>query len=165
MDPLCSSAAVDVVHSPSAATRFARIEAVAGGEPGVADLVVCLAFPGPPWLNCGECEKCVRTMAALLALGRLDQARRFPEGALTADAIRRVDIGPHDVSYWSELLPALEARRADLARVVREKLEDALPAAAWHAHSGWKGRLRRWDRRLLGGRLVQLSRRLRQPAE
>ena len=161
MDPLCSSSAVDVVHSLNTATRFGRLEAVAAGEPGVADLVVCLAFPGAPRLNCGECEKCVRTMTALLALGRLDEACRFPAGALTAEAIRRVDIGPHDVGYWSELLPALERRRSDFAALVRAKLEEKLPEAAWHAHAGWKGLLRRWDRRLIGGRLLRLSRRLR----
>lgn len=163
MDPLCSSGAVDILHAASRATRFERLEAIAASPPGVGDLVVCLAFPGPPALNCGECEKCVRTMAALLALGRLEEATRFPRGALTEEVIRRVEIGPHDFGYWTELMPALHARRPDIAAVVREKVEEARPLAHWHAHEGWKGRLRRWDRRVLGGRLVDLSRRLRQP--
>jgi hypothetical protein len=165
-DRLFGSAAVDVVHSTSPATRFERLAAIAAEPPGVANLVVCLAFPSPPRLNCGECEKCVRTMLALLALGRLDEARRFPPGALSAEAIWRVDVGPHDVGYWSEVLPSLEARgRGDLAALVREKLHEPLRSAAWHRHDGWKGRLRRLDRRFLDGKLVTLSRRLRGGAD
>lgn len=164
-DPLFGSAAVEVVHVPSPATRFERLAAIAAEPPGVRDLVVCLAFPSAPRLNCGECEKCVRTMLALLALGRLEEARRFPNGALSAEAIWRVEIGPHDVSYWSEILPTLEARgRGELTALVRAKLVDARREAAWHAHAGWKGRLRRLDRRLLDGRMLQLSRRLRSRA-
>lgn len=33
------------------------------------NLVVCLTFPTLPRLNRGECEKCVRTMVTLLAIG------------------------------------------------------------------------------------------------
>ena len=161
-DPLFGSAAVEVVHVPSPATRFERLAAIASEPPGIADLVVCLAFPSPPRLNCGECEKCVRTMLALLALGRLEEARRFPSGALSSEAIWRVEIGPHDVGFWSEILPALEGRgRGELAALVRAKLEEPQRVAAWHRHDGWKGRLRRLDRRFLDGRLVELSRRLR----
>ncbi len=162
MDPLFSSSAVEIFHAASPCTRFERIAAIAAEPPGVEDLVVCLAFPGSERLNCGECEKCVRTMTALLALGRLQEAKRFPPGTLSADAIWRVAIGPHDVGYWAEMLPGLESRgRGDLAALVRAKVEEARPEAVWHAHEGWKGRLRRLDRRFLDGKLVSLSRRLR----
>ncbi len=101
-------------------------------------------------------------MTALVALGRLEEARHFPAGAFSLAAIRRVTIGPHDVGYWAEMLPALEARgRTDLVALVREKLVDARREAAWHAHVGWKGHLRRFDRRRFDGRLVDLSRRIR----
>jgi hypothetical protein len=160
-DPLCSTSAVEVFHSPSPVTRFGRLAALAAGPPGLGGLVVCLSFPGQGRLNCGECEKCVRTMIALIAFGALDDARLFPPGGVTAEAIWRVQIGPHDVGYWVELLPALETKRPDLAAVVRERLEEPRAAAAWHAHKGWKGRLRRWDRRLFDGRLVEISRRIR----
>ena len=162
MDPLFSSSAVEFVHVPSPATRVERLAAIAAEPPGVEDLVVCLAFPGAERLNCGECEKCVRTMTALEAVGRLDEAGRFPRGALSADAIRRVAIGPYDVGYWSEVLPALQARgREDLAGIIRQKLVTARREAEWHAHEGWKGMLRRFDRRYLEGRLLELSRRLK----
>jgi hypothetical protein len=162
MDPLFSSDAVEIVHSSSRYTRFERLAAAAAEPPGIEDLVVCLAFPGAGRLNCGECEKCVRTMTALIALGRLGEARLFPGDVFSLDAVRRVPIGPHDVGYWAEVLPALEARgRRDLAGVIREKLVEARPHAEWHFHEGWKGRLRRFDRRYLEGRLLELSRRFR----
>jgi hypothetical protein len=69
------------------------------------------------------------------------------------------------VGYWSEVLPSLEARgRGELAALVREKLVDARRQAAWHAHTGWKGRLRKWDRQFLDGRMLEISRRLRSRA-
>ena len=162
LDPLFGSEAVEIVHAANPVTRFGRLAEIVAEPPGVEDLVVCLAFPGPPRLNCGECEKCLRTMTALVALGRLEEALRFPPDAFSLDAVRRVAIGPHDVGYWAEVLPALEARgRTDVVALVRAKLVDARREASWHHHEGWKGRLRRLDRRHLDGRLVELSRRIR----
>jgi hypothetical protein len=51
-----------------------------------------------------------------------------------------------------------------LAALARAKLVDARQEAAWHAHAGWKGRLRRLDRRFLDGRMPQISRRFRSRA-
>lgn len=161
LDPHFSSSAVAIRHGSSPLTRIERLRAVAVAPGGVEDLIVCLAFPGPPRLNCGECEKCVRTMTGLAAVGALSRARHFPRPEVDAAMIRAVPIGLYDTGYWTEMLPLLaQSGRTDLVAVIEEKAVEARRLQFWHADAGWKGRLRRWDRRLLGGRLLALRRRM-----
>ena len=75
--------------------------------------------------------------------------------------MRAVTIGEHDADYWRDLLPFLAARRrADLVEAIRETLEESRLLVRWSADTGWKGSLRRLDRRYLGGRLLRMRRRL-----
>jgi hypothetical protein len=160
LDPLYSSSAVEIRHPASPYTRFDRLRAIAGFRPGLESLIVCLAYPDPPYLNCGRCEKCVRTMTCLYALG-LQGARHFPPWEIRPEMIRAVAMGPNDASYWIDALPALAAKgRNDLVRAIEEKLDQVRRDEAWHRDAGWKGRLRRLDRRLFGGKMTDLRRRL-----
>jgi hypothetical protein len=162
LDPLWTSSALDLRHSSSRLTRLERLRAILAGPRGVETLVVCLAFPTPPYLNCGECEKCVRTMAALLALGRLSEARHFPRHDVRPEMIAAIPIGFHDEGYWIELVPLLGAiGRADLVAAIESRLAEMKRLELWAADAGWKGRLRRLDRRLFGGRLLRMRRRSR----
>jgi hypothetical protein len=159
LDPLYSSSAVEIRHPASPVTRLERLRALAGFRPGLESLVVCMAYPEPPHLNCGRCEKCVRTMTCLAALDLSPRAKQFPPGELQSEAIRAIAIGPHEEAYWHDALPALRSNgRRDLVSAVEEKLAECRRAEAWHRESGWKGRLRRFDRRVLGGRLLRLWR-------
>ncbi len=162
IDPLYCSGALELRYDSSPATRLERLRAIAASPRGLLeDLIVCLAFPTPPEINCGECEKCVRTMTSLLAIGALGRARRFPHRDVTPERVRAVTIGEHDADYWRDLLPVLAERsRADLVQAIREKLEECRLLVRWSADTGWKGSLRRLDRRYLGGRLLRMRRRL-----
>lgn len=161
LDQLFGGSALDLRHASSRLTRLERLHAILAGPHGVENLVVCLAFPTPPFLNCGECEKCVRTMAALLALGRLSEARHFPERDVRPETILAVAIGCHDEGYWTELAPLLAARgRADLVAAIEDRLAEMRRLAAWSEDAGWKGSLRRLDRRVFGGRILKTRRRV-----
>jgi hypothetical protein len=162
IDPLYSSEALEVRYDLNPATRLERLQAIAVSPRGLLeDLIVCLAFPTPPDVNCGECEKCVRTMTSLLAIGALDRARRFPHRDVVPERVRAVTIGEHDADYWRDLLPLLAERgRADLVDAIRVKLEESRVFVRWSADTGWKGSLRKLDRRYLGGRLLRMRRRL-----
>ena len=161
LDPLFSSSALQMRHSSSRLTRLERLRALAE-EPGrLEKLLVCLAFPSPPQLNCGECEKCVRTMTALVALGRLCDARLFPVQDVSPAMIAKVPIGPMYELYWTEVLPLLAQRgRFDLVEAIRSRLEEMAHLERWSQEEGWKGRLRRLDRRLFGGSLLKARQRL-----
>ena len=161
LDPLYSSSALTIRHDPSPYGRFERLRAIAASPAGVANVVVCQAYPDPPFLNCGACEKCVRTMTMLVALGRLSEARQFPADDVTPERIRAVPVRPVEAEYWSDVLSELgRIGRTDLARAVREKLAEAVRIRRWQEDAGWKGSMRRLDRRVLGGRALALRRRL-----
>jgi hypothetical protein len=160
LDPLYGSSAVDVHHDPSPVNRFGRLRDLSATPGGVEDLVVCLAYPAAPDLNCGRCEKCVRTMTQLAALGKLPEAKLFPS-EVRPEAIRALSIKPIEAAYWIEILPALSARgRADLVEAIEDSLAKTRRAERWSRDAGWRGALRKLDRRYAGGRLLALRKRL-----
>jgi len=156
LDPLYSSSAVEIRHDPLPRTRFERLRvlAEAGGD-AVDELFVCLAYASAPHLNCGECEKCVRTMAALVALGRLADTHSFRHPDVTPGMIREIHVTSYEIGFWEEILEPLARRdRGDLVRAIDAKLAETRRLERWTRDAGWKGRLRRIDRRVLGGRLL-----------
>ena len=161
LDPLYSTGAVEILHQPNALTRFERLESIAQNPQVLRNLVVCLAFPTAPQINCGECEKCLRTMTALVALGKLEGARLFPARGVTPELLRRARLDELTEVYWDDFLPLLAQRgRTDLLDAIREGRERTRRDECWNADEGWKGSLRRLDRRYLGGRLLRMRRRL-----
>jgi hypothetical protein len=160
LDPLYSSSAVTIRHEPNPLSRFERLRVIAQNPELLENLVVCLAFPTAPQINCGECEKCLRTMTALVALGRLGGARRFPARGVTPELLRaaRLDENTSAV-YWDDYLPLLAQRgRTDLLDAIREARERTRREDRWRADEGFTGSLRRLDRRYLGGRLLRVRR-------
>jgi hypothetical protein len=63
-------------------------------------LRVCWANLGD--YNCGHCEKCIRTMLGLKALG-IDRCEAFP-GTLTPQLVRGQKLDHSSVLFWRELL-------------------------------------------------------------
>ena len=167
-DPLLetrlSTGATEIDHSGIRATRLAKIREVGRWNAALEALVVCGESPLPgPHPNCGRCEKCVRTRAGLLAAGRLAEAVTFPDAPLDAAAIATVQpANPHVFPYfWDDMVEPLRAAgRPDLADAVSARCRREMDARAWHADSGWKGRLRRIDRRWFGGRMLRWRRSL-----
>jgi hypothetical protein len=77
-DPLLSSEALEIIHHGAAYRRVEKVEAIRDWEIAQAHLRVC-----PPndldinLLNCSRCEKCVRTMIPIYALGKMDKFKTF----------------------------------------------------------------------------------------
>lgn len=134
LNPCFSSASVRMRHGATTLTRRERLSLIANSSAALQRLQVCNR-PRATWrpLNCGSCEKCLRTMLCLAGLGVLDQATSFPAEELDPEAVRSIRLGMasegrrvravHSSNY-RELLPLLEsAGRADLARAVRHMLK------------------------------------------
>jgi hypothetical protein len=157
LDPLLSSSGLEVRHVGIRFQRFERLDTLASWPKAIEHLVVCLDFPPPPFLNCGACEKCVRTMTSLLALGRLSETRHFPFTEVVPEMIRPLFIGPLVEDYWRDLLPLLarEGRR-DLVKAIEEGIVEGRRAQRWLQDAGWKGWLRRADRRLFRGQIRKI---------
>jgi hypothetical protein len=157
LDPLYSSAAFDFRYDATGRGRLEKVGAVA--RAGLAEhLVVCHEAPLPEGdKNCGRCEKCVRTMAELAAVG--SNTASFPSGGLTPAAIDVLPVRLDAELFWEPLIPALRrAGREPLAEAAARYVRRIRIGRAWNADSGWKGRLRRFDRRFIGARLLRTRR-------
>jgi 7-cyano-7-deazaguanine synthase in queuosine biosynthesis len=87
-DPLWSSAAVQIEHDGANLSRVEKIAAIARDQRALDWLRVCYKNPDQTY-NCGTCEKCVRTMLSLHALGALDHSPTFPNH-LRPSTVRRL---------------------------------------------------------------------------
>ncbi|MBI4699101.1 MAG: hypothetical protein HY758_09445 [Nitrospirae bacterium] len=76
LDPLWSTEDMAIVHDGCEADRIKKTFAVAQSEVALRNLRVCL-FKPEEGINCEKCEKCLRTMAELRAVGALDRCSSF----------------------------------------------------------------------------------------
>ncbi len=155
IEPNFSSHEFRVRYDGVTISRLEKARLVARWEPALRHLRVCnkpdLYQRGQ--LNCGTCEKCIRTMLELLVAGVLDRTVAFAQRDLSAELVLgrcRVTSGIYP--YYQELVaPLKEAGRHDLAGAVE------LLIARARGETGWKGRLRRYDRLRLNGSLRTLK--------
>jgi len=166
LTPLYSSAAVDIELAGAHRNRQQKLEELSRWPAALENLQVCFEGPTPgEILNCGSCEKCLRTMVGLMLAGRLTDVPAFPRRDVTAADIAACNLGYGQATFrnfWPQFVePLARAGRTDLSRAVSEKLDKIKHAERWRNDAGLKGRLRRADRALLGGRLTAWSRRLR----
>jgi hypothetical protein len=75
-DPMWSGSALTVVHTGAEATRHQKIEAIVTDLAVRETLRVCWENREGSY-NCGQCEKCIRTMVSLKALGVLEDLATF----------------------------------------------------------------------------------------
>lgn len=127
LDHHYSTEAVAVHHAQVGLTRFEKTRIVAEWEEALSVVRTCLyeTLPPPGRINCGECEKCLRTMLALVALGKLDRAPTFPFDEVTPSMLEplRIEDG-HGPLFYMQCIEALAARgRSDLVDSLRRKLE------------------------------------------
>jgi hypothetical protein len=123
-------------------------------------LQTCNYRPPPAGLaNCGTCEKCLRTSVGLLVLGKLDRASGFSHESVSPGALRAMPWTLGLQEYWGELVePLLAIGRDDLARVVQDRIREARRFRAWRDEKDWKGSIKRFDRRYLGGLVAAVAR-------
>jgi hypothetical protein len=126
LDHHYATEAVAVRPAQLALTRFEKTRIVAEWENALSVLRTCFyhRIPDAGHINCGECEKCLRTMLALVALGKLDRAPTFPHDDLTASMLEPLVIeNPINVIFYTQCADALAARqRDDLAAPLRRKI-------------------------------------------
>jgi hypothetical protein len=109
LDPLWSTETLRFIHD-GGETRIEKLRLLLPHPEALSRLRVCWENEGN--YNCGVCEKCLRTMLGLRALG-VDHCAAFPD-TLTVDLVRQQLLKPKSVVFWKELLnaglpPALNA--------------------------------------------------------
>jgi hypothetical protein len=145
-----------IQHDGITLSRLDKVRQVADWDAALHNLRVCTWNP-PGLLNCGVCEKCVRTMLELMAVGKLKDTRAFPTNDVTAEMVRTVTIEEkYEESWYLELVdPLAAAGRPDLVRAIRDKVAEYRRHLAWVEERDWKGAVKRMDRRFLGSSLFR----------
>jgi hypothetical protein len=161
-DPLHGAATLAVDHVAPAVTRLDKIRRIAADPIVQRHLRVCWQNAGGA-INCGRCEKCVRTMLALDACGTLGRFAGFGHGRGLVAAIDRLpEVEGVVRPFYRELLgqglsaPAAAAVRRLLGRsdaAAAEMAAVAQPAALAVAHTG-AGAGRRSVPRSMAARLL-----------
>ena len=125
LDPEYGSFDLQIRHRDVGLPRMQKLKMVAGWDVAFQNFRVCLANV-PDKLNCGRCEKCVRTMLELEALGLLDATRAFEADAVDPawlDAFS-ITIRVREPFYQELIEPLRERGRGDLAEKIESKLKD-----------------------------------------
>ena len=127
LDPCYSTGPVRVHHMQPQVSRMEKLRMIAEWEPAYDTLQVCHGWraPSPEVLNCGKCEKCVRTMVELLVCEALPRFTSFPCDDVTPEMIEATEIkAQYDYLTLPEILDGLERiGRHDLLRAIRAKVK------------------------------------------
>jgi hypothetical protein len=155
IDPNYSSADLRIRHDGITLSRFDKIRLIAGWNAAVENIRVCnkseLYKPGV--LNCGRCEKCVRTMLALTALGVMDKALTFQAAEVTEKLVSEaVKLLPVLLPFYEEVIePLRKIGRPDLAQAVEQKIAEFTRNVPI-----WKKAAKDFDRKYLKGKLAMM---------
>jgi len=123
LDPEYSSHDLKIRHRDLEMPRIDKIRSVADWDVGLNNMRVCLANVKDR-LNCGKCEKCVRTMLGLEAVGALKRMTSFEENHVSPDLLDAFSITiRHREHFYEELIEPLRmCGRLDLVAKIEEKL-------------------------------------------
>jgi hypothetical protein len=123
VDGLFSSQRVTVVHDGARYSRFQKVRELKDWPAALAALRVCPGHPGAE-LNCGVCEKCLRTRLELLAAG-VEETPALGPSLTPVELWDERLIGPvadRAITY-EDLLPLLRTRGLEtLCGVLEEKV-------------------------------------------
>lgn len=126
LDHLWSSSAMEISHDAGQHTRVDKLRDLAA-YPEILDLLrVCWRNSGDD-LNCGSCEKCVRTKIALIAAGVPDACASL-RGGVEADDLGSLGSSGTSRMFAAENLAALrmlppDERRPDLVAALSAQVE------------------------------------------
>ena len=101
LDPLWSTETLRIVHDNGEA-RIDKLRVIVQYPEALARLRVCWENLGN--YNCGLCEKCIRTMLALRALG-VDRCAAFPN-TLSPKLVYQQELNYSSAPLWREFLDA-----------------------------------------------------------
>jgi hypothetical protein len=163
IEPYFSSRELRIRYDGLSFSRIDKMRLIADWDVALQNIRVC--EPNWPGENCGRCEKCVRTMLALLALGLIDKTKAFQQNDLSAELVKKIHIPKPSTSggygkeiYYLELMPLL-ARNGyeDLANAIHHMLKKH--RNRYH-NKGLRAKIKGFDSKYLGNNLVRIKNRV-----
>lgn len=117
-DPLFSTSQTAIVYDAIAYLRTEKIESLATCAPALRELRVCYESESDE--NCGECNKCQRTMLALDICGALARCDAFPRKTIDLREVARFDCShPFDHRELQDIRKLAVAKgRVDAAKAI-----------------------------------------------
>lgn len=157
LDPLWSTDRLAVEHVGADATRLKKISFIAKYPIVLNTLRVCWRNPKNKY-NCGECEKCLRTMVALYAIDALKRCRTFPT-TINKKTLSNVLLAPSWQRYYRQAIDAINPSRdtQGIIPAIRGCLikNDRSPGLGFRLRK-LRQSLGKWDTRHTGGNLTRL---------
>jgi len=127
LDPLWSIESVSFLHDGAEVRRVDKIKFIARFPIVLETLRICFMNPKNAY-NCGQCEKCLRTMIGLHIAGALERCRTLPQ-SIDCELVRSIRIqNQNERAFVEECVNALGSSETDL--VIRAALEEALSRSA-----------------------------------
>jgi hypothetical protein len=120
IDPNYSSSDLRIYHNGNRFSRLDKTRLIADWEAALHNVKVCFKtqLQKSGKVNCGRCEKCLRTMTTLIALDKLEQSQAFDQHDVSVqDLMQGAYINPGLEGDYRVLIPLLKERgRQDLIR-------------------------------------------------
>ncbi len=142
-DPLFSDEDLQVLHDGCEAGRVDKVVALSSSPLALQHLRVCWERVEGAY-NCGVCEKCLRTMTSLYAVGVLEQSSTFPH-TLEARHILVLVLYDESLKIFARENLQLLAHHGKLKTPVGEAWQALL--ARSHLHNRYLLRLAKWRKR------------------
>ncbi len=136
---------LEMHHDLIRMSRLDKLRLLADWPVGLNHMRVC-THDAERELNCGQCEKCLRTMTGLCALGALNHCQAFQKDDVTADMLLRMPFWAEwQVHRYQDIFHCLEGTG-------RQDLMDAISRQIRFFRR--KERIKRLDRKFLAGGLT-----------
>ena len=122
LDPLWSTQKLEFTHDGCEADRLSKCQRIAQSELALQQLRVCWENRGDAY-NCGRCEKCMRTMIQLLAVGALERCSVFEEPLDVSQIAKCPAVCKTSYRYKPALgILEKEGRAPEVVRAIRKGL-------------------------------------------
>jgi hypothetical protein len=124
LDHNYSSCELQILYDGVTLSRLEKTKIIGEWDLALQHLRVCNQYKryGPEMLNCGECEKCLRTMLMLMSIDLLPKTRAFPNNNDFESSIKKIKSipGQYALSCYKDVITNLMIKgRYDLARTIR----------------------------------------------
>jgi hypothetical protein len=128
LNPNFSSSDLKIRHEGIHLSRFDKTKLISDWDLALQHIRVCnnTEYYTDKTLNCGICEKCVRTMLALVGADAMNKTTAFPVNKVTPELVNEaVHLKENTFPLYGELLvPLSKVGRYDLVRAVERKIAE-----------------------------------------
>ena len=130
LDPLFRTERVEMIHDASDVTRSEKIASISRNPIAMRTLRVCWENRNGAY-NCGQCEKCLRTLVALRLAGALDRCSTFPSSVNLTHLLSIADLHILVRPLWFENLSVAvdKGTDPDLIAALKQRVRRSYP---WH---------------------------------